>query len=236
MTALHRAHTALAEVGAHLLEPAEVFAALRVDDQSWPRFAAHWDALRPDPYAAQLGTTRLRRYGHFTLDRDGTLAAAPVQGFIQPEDSNHLYIGRSRHFAPLTQAFTYEPVLGRLVRMLGCLATALERPQRWSVKVHPFRVIASGADGSPTPEGMHRDGVTMVSSLLIRRRNAVGGQSAVIEADGRPVLSTTLAQPGTLLVGDDRRTRHGVTPIRPAVLDGPAVRDVLVITLTTLSA
>ena len=86
---------------------------------------------------------------------------------------------------------------------------------------------------SPTPEGLHRDGVTLVSSLLIGRRNAFGGESTVCDLDGRQLLATTLAEPGTLMLGDDRRTLHAVSPIRPIDGSGPAQRDVLVITFAS---
>jgi hypothetical protein len=48
--------------------------------------------------------------------------------------------------------------------------------------------------------------------------------------NGHRLLTATLTEPGSLLMGDDRRTLHGVSPIYS--LDGlaPAVRDVLVIT------
>jgi hypothetical protein len=99
------------------------------------------------------------------------------------------------------------------------------------VKVRPFRSQSSAnGSGRPTPEGMHRDGVTLVSSLLIGRRNALGGESVVCDPSGRQLLRTTLAEPGTLLLGDDRRTLHGVSPISPIDGSGPAQRDVLVIT------
>jgi hypothetical protein len=115
--------------------------------------------------------------------------------------------------------------------MLGRLATTLDDIAEWSVKVTPFRVLATTGDaGEPTPEGLHRDGVTLVTSLLIGRDNAAGGESSVVDMDGREVLSATLSEPGTLLLGDDRRSLHGVTPIRPVDPSRPARRDVLVVT------
>jgi hypothetical protein len=97
--------------------------------------------------------------------------------------------------------------------------------------VTPFRVLASAGDaGQPTPEGMHRDGVTLVTSLLIVRDNAVGGESIVTDMAGEHLLRTTLADRGTLLLGDDRRTLHGVSPIRSRDPSRPARRDVLVVT------
>ena len=89
----------------------------------------------------------------------------------------------------------------------------------------PFRVLASTDDkGQPTPEGLH------VTSLMIGRRNALVGESTVVDMAGRCMLATTLHEPGTLLLGDDRRTLHGVSPIRPRDPARPARRDVLVIT------
>jgi hypothetical protein len=52
----------------------------------------------------------------------------------------------------------------------------------------------------------------------------------VFDFAGEPLLTATLAEPGTLLLGDDRRSVHGVSPIRPVDVAEPALRDVLVIT------
>jgi hypothetical protein len=98
--------------------------------------------------------------------------------------------------------------------------------------VYPFRTRSSDG-GHPEPEGLHRDGVTLFSTLLIGRRNAVGGESSVCDSDGRRLLTTTLAEPGTLLLCDDRRTLHRVSPIRPISDSRPAQRDVLVITFAS---
>jgi hypothetical protein len=222
----------LASAGVYLMPPAELNRLLGVGDQDWSRFATHWDALAPDTYAAELGTRRLRRYGHFRYtSADGTAEPLPHGAFVQPEDSNPLYVERDRHFEPLTDVFAKDPLLQALLRLLGRFAMALDDVARWSAKVTPFRVLASAdGEGQPTPEGLHRDGVTLVTSLLIGRGNAEGGQSSVHDMDGRRLVATTLREPGTLLLGDDRRTLHGVSPIRPRDPAHPARRDVLVIT------
>lgn len=73
-------------------------------------------------------------------------------------------------------------------------AGALDDAAAWNIKVRPFRIRSSTDEGGhPTPEGMHRDGVTLVSSLLVGRRNASGGDSTVCDLDGRQLLATTLA-------------------------------------------
>ncbi|OBA90248.1 hypothetical protein A5662_02075 [Mycobacteriaceae bacterium 1482268.1] len=215
-----------------VLSSGQLGARLGVDAGVWSPFAVHWDHLAPDTYAAELGAVRLRRYGHFLYKApDGSVRLLPHDDFIQPENSNPLYIDRGRAFEPLTAALAGDPLLHRLLTFLGGIATTLEDAAEWSVKVTPFRVL-SAADGSgdPTPEGLHRDGVTLVSSLLIGRDNATGGQSTVCDRAGAPLLRTTLREPGTMLLGDDRCTLHRVSPIRPLDPARPARRDVLVIT------
>jgi hypothetical protein len=198
----------------------------------WTGFASHWEELVPDAYAAELGTTRLRRYGHFVFTRaDSSLRLLPHGAFVQPGGSNPLYIDRDRDFEPLTDAFAGDPLLSRLIQLLGGVATVLDDVAQWSVKVTPFRVLAlPGGAGEPAPEGRHRDGVTLVSSLLIGRDNAVGGESTVYDLAGTPLLTATLSEPGTLLLSDDRSTLHSVTAIRPLDPFRCARRDVLVIT------
>ncbi|WP_078606963.1 2OG-Fe dioxygenase family protein [Streptomyces flavidovirens] len=228
------ARRALASTGVHLMPPDALTACTGTDRQAWDRFCAHWDDLSPDTYAAEGGTCRLRRFGHFSLPAArGEPSLLPHVPFVQPKDTNPLYVQVDRHFDPLTEAFVADPVLLSLLRLLGDLAGGLEQPAEWSVMVHPFRVIASAdGQGKPTPEGLHRDGVTLVSSLLIARRNAGGGESSVFDPDGKQVLATTLSEPGTLLLGDDRRTLHQVSPLRPLDPGRLAYRDVLVTTLT----
>lgn len=223
----------LTTTGATVMHPLDVNRSLGVSREEWTRFARHWQHLEPDRYAAELGVQRLRRYGQYAV-RDGAARRVPIGVFAQPQDSNPLYIGRDRQFEPLTDAFDSDPLLHKVIGLLARLAAALDEVEEWNVKVHPFRIrSAAGGDGHPTPEGMHRDGVTLVTSLLVGRRNAIGGESTVCDLTGRQLLKTTLAEPGTLMLGDDRRTVHGVSPIRPIDGSGPAQRDVLVITFAS---
>jgi hypothetical protein len=219
--------------GARVIPAAVVWTRLELDDARWSRFAAHWEDLKPDPYAAESGTRRMRRYGRFLLARDGARQLLPHQAFRQPTNTNRLFPDAGRDFDPLTEAFVADPVLDALLSLLSEIAAEIEDAAQWIVHVHPFRVVGSAdSRGDATPEGPHQDGVTLVSSLLVARRNAAGGQSSVIDPDEREILTTTMSDPGTLLVGDDRRTWHSVSPIRPVDVNAPAVRDVLVVTLT----
>ncbi|MEU0372616.1 2OG-Fe dioxygenase family protein [Streptomyces sp. NPDC006283] len=232
--AVDAARRALASKGVYLMPSDDVLACVGADATSWTRFAAHWADLAVDEYAAGHGIRRLRRYGHFLLaPATGVLKLLPHEVFVQPDDTNPPHTMVERHFEPLTGAFIADPALRSLLALLGRTAGALGSPQWWSVKVHPLRVIATEDDKSePTPEGRHRDGVTLVSSLLIGRGNATGGESTVYSSEGDKVLSGTLHEPGSLLLSDDRTTLHGVSPIRPVDAGLPAYWDVLVTTLT----
>ena len=228
----------LTTVGASLMPSSALKGCIDEDDLGLMRFASHWDDLVPDRYAADLGTQRLRRYGHFSYNPfNGEAQLLEHESFVQPADSNPLYINTDRRFQPLTDAFAADRLLHALLALLGRIATALDDVAEWSAKVTPFRVLASvHAEGRPTPEGLHRDGVTLVTSLLIGRDNATGGESTVVDMTGETLLVTTLREPGTLLLGDDRKTLHGVSPIRPVDPTEAARRDVLVITFAPRSA
>ncbi|MFD0371210.1 2OG-Fe dioxygenase family protein [Streptomyces sp. NPDC127114] len=216
------------------LVPAEETARrLGAGSERWAAFDRHWDDLVPDPYVHSPGTLRLRRYGHMGLRRTGERRPRPHGAFLEPGDGNPLYVGRERHFAPLTDAFAADPLLADILAFLGEAAAVLADPPEWTVGIHPFRMLAtSGPPGTYAPGGVHRDGVTLVSSLLVDRRNADGGESAVYHADGAPLFRTLLERPGTLLLGDDRRTLHGLSALRPQAPGRPAHHDALVITLT----
>ncbi|MEU2034343.1 2OG-Fe dioxygenase family protein [Nocardia amamiensis] len=218
--------------GAQLMPAAVTTSCLGLEEGAWDRFRTHWETLCADRYASEEGTQRLRRYGWFSFTAaTAQLELLPQVSFVQPENSNPLYVGVDRTFEPLTESFMADPVFRAVLRLLGRLATALDDPPVWNAKVHPFRVIASAdAEGLPTPEGLHRDGVTLVSSLLVGRQNAAGGESSVLDQEGTPLLTTTLREPGDLLIGDDRRTLHSVSPVHPVDRSRPAYRDVLVVT------
>ncbi len=231
---IEKARKALALGGAHIMPAAVTTSCLGVKTGGWDRFHAHWDELSTDSYAAEQGVRRARRYGLFSLtSATEEIRLLPQTYFVQPDDSNPLYVGVERAFEALTSSFMADPLFHAVLRLLNQVATALDDPAVWKAHVHPFRVIAAAdAAGLPTPEGRHRDGVTLVSSLLVGRQNARGGESSVFDPEGRLLLATTLSEPGALLLGDDRRTLHSVSPVHPVDRSHLAYRDVLVVTFT----
>ncbi len=84
------------------MRPAELNACIGVEPGTWTDFAAHWEDLVPDPYAAELGTKRLRRHGDFRF--------VPADGSTEPMPHD---------------TFAKDRLLQRILALLGQLATAL---------------------------------------------------------------------------------------------------------------
>jgi len=224
----------LMDAGYARLDGPETLAALgQPDAEAWSRFTGSWDDLGQDLYMADGGRYRRRRFATFQVV-DGVASRKPHQPHFQSRDYNQLNGGVQRWFEPVTDAVAASPVTRAIFARCGALFTAASgRPARqpWHVELHQFRIEATpDAAGQPTPEGLHRDGVDWVFVMLAGRRNVAEGVTEIGAADGRPLGRFTLTEPGDAIFLDDRRVRHGVTPITPLDPTQPGCRDALVVT------
>lgn len=208
-------------------------------DAEWRAFAHCWNRLTRDNYMADHGRYRYRRYGRFEYraDRD-SLRLLPHQPYSQPLSVNPLNGGIQRYFDPLEDVFVASPVLQRLLRTMAKIYAAADGyASNWRIRLHPYRILAATeAPGRPTPEGLHRDGVTYIASMLVNRHNLTGGETRVTDTEGGILSSVTLAEPMDLLLSDDETTLHEVSEIHPLDDQGPAYRDVLVIAFERMEA
>ena len=201
----------------------------------WHDFADAWNRLTLDRYMGDGGCYRYRRYGEFELaSPDGALTRLPHGPYRQPSYINPLNGGVDRHFDPLEDGFVANPLFDGLLRSL---AAVFDQAQGWSgpwnIRLHPYRIRADGATpGLPTPEGLHRDGVDFIVTLLVARRNVEGGETTVTDADGQLLHRHTLTHPLDLLLADDARTMHAVSPVLRREPEQEAWRDVLVVAYT----
>jgi hypothetical protein len=226
---LREAGAALSRDGFALVEPAALREALAVDAATVQAWASYWDALPPDRYLKDGGRYRFRRHASATFDTAAhRLQRAAHRPHYQPTTYNALHGGILRWFEPIDGAWWQLPLTQALIARLGALFAALAPQPQWFIEAHQFRIDASTEVGKPTPEGAHRDGVDFVALLLVRREGVEGGATTIYDADRRPLLQTTLAEPLALMLLDDRRVVHETTPIRRAGL--PACRDTLVLT------
>jgi hypothetical protein len=220
----------LREHGQAVLDSAGVHALLQAPAGALAAWAPYWERLAPDAHLRDGGRYRLRRHGSFVVDAD-TVTLAPPRAHWQPLEYNALHGGIERWFEPLEPALVAEPLWPRLLGMLAARADALRGPQPWFVEAHPFRIDTTDGIGRPTPEGAHRDGVDVVTVMLVTRHNIKGGETRVFDADGPAGQRFTMSEPFTLLLLDDARKIHETTPIQPLDAARPGHRDTLVVTL-----
>jgi hypothetical protein len=195
-------------------------------------FAASWERLELDAFMADGGNYRRRRHANFTARRGVPgHERGPHRPHFQELVHNSLNGGLERWFAPVEEAVGEGAPLRALLDFGRGLADALYPAQDWFVEAHQFRIeAAAGAPGFPTPEGLHHDGVDVVLIAMIARRNLGGGETLVADADGAELARFVLTDRLDAALLDDRRVRHGVSPIRTADPALPTCRDVLVLT------
>ncbi len=200
----------------------------------WKDFASSWDGLHRDVYMADGGTYRLRRYSEFLVDAEKEgLTLLPHVAYSQPRDINYLNGGIDRDFEPFEEHIADSAMLSDILRWCAGTLNAVNGHGRWKVQSFQNRILARDAEaGQPTPEGLHRDGVDYVLTLLIDRESIEGGVSSVYAADTRECLTEVLlGEPGEFLFADDVRMLHSVTPLTP-VGAGQGHRDVLIAMFT----
>ncbi|USD34933.1 MULTISPECIES: 2OG-Fe dioxygenase family protein [Vibrio] len=201
------------------------------------RFKQCWSSLERDNYMADGGTYRYRRYGQFTkLAAQREITLLPHEPYVQPAFINTLNGDVERHFSPLSDKFVTSDLLAKLLFMMSDIYDdALGTPVNWNIRLHPYRIIAnSSQQGQPTPEGLHRDGVTFIASLMINRVNIAGGVTSITDAKGGFREQIMLDKTFDLVMADDEQTMHEVTPITPVCSEKCAYRDVLVIAFTRM--
>lgn len=198
----------------------------------WAAFVASWNTLASDEYMADHGRYRRRAHATYLFDAT-TIRRAAHQAHYQSRDYNSLNGGVERWFEPIAASIGDGPsmrtILSACRRFFSTLAPNV---RAWHVEAHQFRIEASrDIAGSPTPEGVHRDGVDYVLVLLIARKNIASGTTSIHALDGKTLGSFTLIQPLDAALLDDGRVYHGVTAVQALDPGEKAYRDVLVVTL-----
>lgn len=202
-------------------------------EQDWRAFAHSWDELLPDDYMGDEGHYRLRRYQvyewdvaaqHFTLN--------PDQRHYQSRRYNALNGGVYRKYQPFDEEIRENPTFLGLRDLTAAIAQRLKSSvKHWHIEAHQFRILGFPTEaGHPVPEGMHKDGVDYVFVFFIDRQFVRGGVSKVYDENKQVVATCQLTTPRALMVIDDQRVWHHVTPIYPQSNESPAYRDVVVLT------
>ena len=215
---------------AHTIEILSAIAATAVGDD--PVFLDSWNRLEHDQYMADGGRYRKRRHATYAIDQVGeTARLMPYQPHYQTVDYNPLNGGVARYFAPILDDLHHSVTLAALLEFGDSVFSQISGNHQWHIELHQFRIEArDGKLGKPTPEGVHRDGVDFVLVVMIKRVNIDSGATTIHDLDNRLIGEFTLREPFDMVLVNDRKLYHGVTPITQLDADAEAFRDVLVIT------
>ena len=198
-------------------------------------FFSSFGDLPVDPYfPKEISGRRRRRFGSFAVSDEGNeITPLPHSPFFQSLKLNSVAGGIQRNFSPLDPTVRDSSVLHSLLRLL---VMQLDEPQvSWEVNVHQVRSEATGGPTLPAPEGIHRDGHDFLAIVGINRLGIVGGENRVFDERKKLILETTLLEPFDLILIDDRRTYHSVSPIHsPSQQIG--YRDIFILDFNRVSA
>lgn len=226
-----RLGTVLQRQGYAVLDARSVSALSGCPAQDLAALAPLWSDLPPDAFLKDGGRYRRRRHASFVV-QDAQVTLVPHRAHWQPVEYNALHGGMERLFEPLLPQMLAQPVWPQLLLWLGAVCSGLKGVQPWFVEAHQFRIDTTDGIGRPTPEGAHRDGVTMVAVFMVERAGVKGGETRVFDADGPNGQRFTLSEPWSVLLLDDARVIHESTPIQPLLPSTPdGHRDTLVVTL-----
>jgi hypothetical protein len=202
------------------------------DCEGWDDFHESWNRLEQDHYMRDGGTYRYRRHATFRAPPSSRQAyAAPHQPHYQSLAYNQLNGGIARYFEPIEPRIAGGKLLSSILTLCCELFGGLSPDLAWHIETHQFRIDASQRTAaSPTPEGLHRDGVNFVFMMMIQRTNVAHGDTSIYDRARHHVADFTLTAPFDAAIVNDQRVLHSVTPIAPIDPGGAAFRDVLVVT------
>lgn len=199
----------------------------------WPIFEASWNDMPLDQYMADGGRYRRRRYATLSA-ADDVVRLEPHQPHYQSLEYNALNGGVAREYAPIPEEVIEGSTMRSVLHFCLQLFNRMQPGNPWHIECHQFRIEAgNGAQGKPTPEGVHRDGVDFVLVMMVKRVNVSSGTTTMHDMTQQHTLdSFTLTAPLDCAIVNDRRCMHGVTPVEQLNPSKPAFRDVLVVTFT----
>ncbi|WP_205621212.1 2OG-Fe dioxygenase family protein [Pseudomonas cremoricolorata] len=199
---------------------------------SWPAFQDYWNHLELDKFMNDGGKYRYRRFGRFKWFADGNrLEQQAHTPYSQPEYFNPLNGGMERHFAPVTEDMANNWVLRTLLLELANSYAQIEDVQSWKINTYFNRIITTAdMQGSPVPEGRHRDGVKFSCLFMADCQSIAGGETTLFDImHQQPIHVGTLAAAGQMLVFRDDTVFHDTTPIKISGEAQQGHRDLLVI-------
>ncbi len=207
------------------------------ENDDWKKFQKTWSNLKLDKYMGDNGVYRFRKYSKYSYDNETReLILLPHSAYMQPSYINELNGDIERFYDPLDIEMTERIFFKKYLKWLGDIFSKIAKHNKWLVNIHPYRIIANEYNGKPTPEGLHRDGVDFVTSLLIARENIKDGSGISIVTDNNEneLAKFEMQENCDLCIFDDNNVKHQVTEIQSINNVENAYRDVLVVAFSKI--
>jgi hypothetical protein len=206
------------------------------EESIWQEFRESWNNLGVDNYMNDGGQYRSRLYSVFEYSHTfNKIIEKPGEPHYQYKQFNELNGGIKRYFAPMEDKTKSNLIFVSILDFCVKFFDHLKSDRDWHIEVHQFRIKANtNFQGLPTPEGIHRDGVTYTFIMLAGKENIVGGESHVYDDQKNYLLSYMLENSLDCAFLDDPKLMHSVSPIKPLSTQKEAYRDTLVITFTEM--
>lgn len=190
---------------------------------SWAAFQRSWHRWEHNASRREEGAYRCCRHAFYSI--------APGHTFACPKSHQH----HPRRLAcsgfdSVEVGVTQSTLLIAILELCWTLFSRLTLFFAWHIEVHQFRIYASQREVSPTPEGVHRDGVNFIFMMMVNRVNVINGETRLYDHNGRLLRQHLLASEMEAAIVSDEHVMHGVTPILQLDPEQPAFRDVLVVT------
>lgn len=202
-----------------------------MDADALRSFNDSWNNLVTDNYMADQGKYRQRRHAMFSASRGGgTAHQEPHKPHFQTVRSNPINGGMVRNFAPIESYVANCDVLANLLNFGSHICGAISPLYDWEIEVHQFRILAQNTGVSPTPEGVHQDGVDFLMVVLIERNNIKFGQTHIFDLEHNAIAQIMLKNPFDVLITNDLRAPFEVRPIERDISTQIGYRDVLAVT------
>lgn len=206
--------------------------ALRKSFERLPIDTDNDNRLKQETGLKYVPPTRLRRYCELDVAvRDNECF---VQSQFKDEYAFEQNVSDSRRctriFKSVEADILQHSFLADFTAQMCFLIQSLEpERQQFKVSVHQVRQICyPDFESHNSPKGIHRDGADyIVSALVMKRHNVVGGDSVIYSEDKRQVAMRETLMPAEFVFQEDRKLWHYVTPIQCRDPSMIGVRDII---------
>lgn len=192
-----------------------------------PYLRREFPSLQRDPYVDS--GFRYKHIARFKYDRERGFRKLPQTPLYQSANYNPTHGDIYREYPEIVPK---TPIV--LLQTLQAFTKVADVPSGETILIQYQRITCDpDKTGLPAVEGWHQDDVTKVGVICVDRHNIKGGETHIKSSNANysaadSVLSFELL-PGYMVLFEDDKVMHYVTPISSADGTNPGYRDVVLL-------